>query len=43
MKLVISLHIEDISTLEYIHSTLKLGSQSEVCSLTSVEADEAFV
>jgi hypothetical protein len=25
MKLVISLHIEDISTLEYIHSTLKLG------------------
>lgn len=26
MKLVISLHIEDISTLEYIHSTLKLGS-----------------
>ena len=26
MKLVISLHIEDISTLQYIHSTLKLGS-----------------
>jgi hypothetical protein len=26
MKLVISLHIEDISTLEYIHSTLKLGN-----------------
>nr|QIJ45917.1 hypothetical protein [Calonectria ilicicola] len=25
MKLIISLHIEDISTLEYIHSTLKLG------------------
>jgi hypothetical protein len=25
MKLVISLHSEDISTLEYIHSTLKLG------------------
>jgi hypothetical protein len=25
MKLVISLHLEDISTLEYIHSTLKLG------------------
>jgi len=26
MKLVISLHIEDISTLQYIHSTLKLGN-----------------
>lgn len=26
MKLIISLHIEDISTLEYIHSTLKLGN-----------------
>ena len=26
IKLVISLHLEDISTLEYIHSTLKLGS-----------------
>lgn len=25
MKLVISLHIEDVSTLEYIHSVLKLG------------------
>ncbi|CAF3602235.1 unnamed protein product [Fusarium graminearum] len=25
MKLVISLHLEDISTLEYIHSVLKLG------------------
>jgi hypothetical protein len=25
MKLVISLHLQDISTLEYIHSTLKLG------------------
>ena len=25
IKLIISLHIEDISTLEYIHSTLKLG------------------
>ena len=24
-KLIISLHLEDISTLEYIHSTLKLG------------------
>lgn len=26
LKLIISLHIEDISTLQYIHSTLKLGS-----------------
>ena len=26
MKLIISLHIEDISTLNYIHSTLKLGN-----------------
>jgi hypothetical protein len=25
MKLIISLHMQDISTLEYIHSTLKLG------------------
>lgn len=25
IKLIISLHIEDISTLEYLHSTLKLG------------------
>ena len=25
MKLTISLHLEDISTLEYIHSVLKLG------------------
>jgi hypothetical protein len=25
MKLIISLHIDDLSTLEYIHSTLKLG------------------
>ena len=25
MKLVISLHLEDISTLEYINSILKLG------------------
>ena len=25
IKLIISLHMEDISTLEYIHSTLKLG------------------
>lgn len=26
MKLTISLHLEDISTLEYIHSVLKLGN-----------------
>jgi len=41
MKLVISLHLDDLSTLEYIHSTLKLGkitiykdNKSPTCKLT---------
>jgi hypothetical protein len=40
IKLVITIHLEDISTLEYIHSVLKLGKisinrdyKSPICSL----------
>nr|YP_009763317.1 LAGLIDADG endonuclease [Metarhizium rileyi]QIS49095.1 LAGLIDADG endonuclease [Metarhizium rileyi] len=35
MKLVISLHLKDISTLEYIHSNLKLGTISTYKDLLS--------
>ena len=31
MKMVISLHLEDISTLQYIHSVLKLGKLNTYC------------
>lgn len=46
MKLVISLHLEDISTLEYIHSVLKLGKiniykdlKSPTCKLVINKTD----
>jgi len=46
MKLVISLHLEDISTLEYIHSVLKLGKiniykdlRSPACKLVINKTD----
>ena len=46
MKLVISLHLEDISTLEYIHSVLKLGKiniykdlRSPTCKLVINKTD----
>ncbi len=46
MKLVISLHLEDISTLEYIHSILKLGKiniykdlRSPTCKLVINKTD----
>lgn len=46
IKLVISLHIEDISTLEYIHSVLKLGKinvykdlKSPTCKLVINKTD----
>lgn len=46
MKLVISLHIEDISTLEYIHSVLKIGKinvykdlKSPTCKLVINKTD----
>ena len=51
MKLIISLHIQDLSTLEYIHSTLKLGSinvykdlKSPTCKLVinKTELQEIF-
>lgn len=51
LKLIISLHIEDISTLQYIHSTLKLGSinvykdlRSPTCKLVinRTELQEVF-
>lgn len=35
MKLIISLHLDDISTLEYIHSNLKLGKISSYKDLKS--------
>lgn len=46
MKLVISLHLEDLSTLEYIHSVLKLGKiniykdlRSPTCKLVINKTD----
>ena len=46
MKLVISLHLEDLSTLEYIHSVLKLGKiniykdlRSPACKLVINKTD----
>ena len=46
MKLVISLHLEDISTLEYIHSVLKIGKinvykdlRSPTCKLVINKTD----
>jgi hypothetical protein len=46
MKLVISLHLEDICTLEYIHSVLKLGKiniykdlRSPTCKLVINKTD----
>ena len=46
MKLVLSLHLEDISTLEYIHSVLKLGKiniykdlRSPTCKLVINKTD----
>ena len=46
MKLVISLHLDDISTLEYIHSVLKLGKitiykdlRSPTCKLVINKTD----
>lgn len=46
IKLVISLHLNDISTLEYIHSVLKLGkitiykdNRSPTCKLTINKTD----
>lgn len=46
MKLVISLHLEDISTLEYIHSVLKVGkintyrdNRSPTCKLVINKTD----
>lgn len=46
MKLVISLHLEDLSTLEYIHSVLKLGKiniykdlKSPACKLVINKTD----
>jgi hypothetical protein len=46
MKLVISLHLEDLSTLEYIHSVLKLGNikiykdlRSPTCKLVINKTD----
>lgn len=45
MKMVISLHVEDISTLQYIHSVLKLGKlntyhdRSPTCKLVITRTD----